>query len=61
MRKNLDLIVANEVGAPGVGFEHDTNAVTIYGDDGSVETVALATKIAVAHALLDCVVARLPV
>ena len=28
-RKHLDLIVANDVSAPGVGFEHDTNAVTI--------------------------------
>src|SRR3954467_1936788 len=26
-RKGADLIVANDVGAPGVGFEHDTNAV----------------------------------
>jgi phosphopantothenoylcysteine decarboxylase / phosphopantothenate---cysteine ligase len=25
-RKHLDLIVANDVSAPGVGFEHDTNA-----------------------------------
>ena len=25
-RKGLDLIVANDVAAPGVGFEHDTNA-----------------------------------
>ena len=26
-RKGIDLIVANDVSAPGVGFEHDTNAV----------------------------------
>ena len=28
-RKQLDLIVANDVSAPGVGFEHDTNEVVI--------------------------------
>src|SRR3954447_16548454 len=27
--KHIDLIVANDVSAPEVGFEHDTNAVTI--------------------------------
>ena len=27
--KRLDLIVANDVSAPGVGFGHDTNAVTL--------------------------------
>ena len=27
--KRLDLVVANDVSAPGVGFGHDTNAVTI--------------------------------
>jgi phosphopantothenoylcysteine decarboxylase/phosphopantothenate--cysteine ligase len=57
--KNLDLIVANDVGAAGVGFEHDTNAVTILGADGTRRTVALAAKRAVADAVLDEVVARL--
>src|SRR5436305_11491428 len=28
-RKGADLIVANDVSAPGAGFEHDTNAVVI--------------------------------
>ena len=27
--KNLDLIVANDVSAPSIGFAHDTNAVTL--------------------------------
>ena len=31
---DLDLIVANDVSAPGVGFDHDTNAVVILGADG---------------------------
>ena len=54
-RKQLDLIVANDVGAPGVGFEHDTNAVTIFGADGSEEVVALADKRRVAAAVLASV------
>jgi len=56
-RKNLDLIVANDVGAPDVGFEHDTNAVTILRADGSQRVVALASKHLVADAVLDEVVA----
>jgi phosphopantothenoylcysteine decarboxylase/phosphopantothenate--cysteine ligase len=55
--KGIDLIVANDVGAPGVGFDHDTNAVTILGADGSSRDVALQSKGAVAEAVLDAVVA----
>ncbi len=59
-RKNVDLIVANDVSAPGVGFEHDTNAVTIVGPQGLVINIPLSSKHEVARALLDAVVARLP-
>jgi phosphopantothenoylcysteine decarboxylase / phosphopantothenate---cysteine ligase len=55
-RKNLDLIVANDVSAPHVGFQHETNAVTILGNEGFVRTVALADKRSVARAILECVV-----
>jgi phosphopantothenoylcysteine decarboxylase/phosphopantothenate--cysteine ligase len=55
-RKRLDLIVANDVAAPGVGFEHDTNAVTIVAADGSEQTVGLSSKRAIADAVLDAVV-----
>ncbi|GAC1528929.1 MAG: bifunctional phosphopantothenoylcysteine decarboxylase/phosphopantothenate--cysteine ligase CoaBC [Acidimicrobiales bacterium] len=58
--KNLDLIVANDVGAPGAGFEHETNKVTLLDRDGAVETLPLLSKLAVAHAVLDAVVRRLP-
>jgi phosphopantothenoylcysteine decarboxylase/phosphopantothenate--cysteine ligase len=56
-RKRLDLIVANDVSAPGVGFEHETNAVTLLRSDGGRRTVPLATKREVARAILDEVVA----
>lgn len=52
-RKNLDLIVANDVSAPGVGFEHETNAVTILDRDGRSQTVALSDKREIARHVLD--------
>jgi phosphopantothenoylcysteine decarboxylase/phosphopantothenate--cysteine ligase len=54
-RKRLDLVVANDVSAPGVGFQHDTNAVTLLRADGSVHTVALTDKRSIAKAVLDTV------
>ncbi|MGA2522416.1 MAG: bifunctional phosphopantothenoylcysteine decarboxylase/phosphopantothenate--cysteine ligase CoaBC, partial [Acidimicrobiales bacterium] len=53
--KNLDLVVANDVSARGVGFDHDTNAVTIVGPGASRREVALTSKLQVAHAILDSV------
>ena len=37
--KNLDLMVANDVSAQDVGFDHDTNAVTILGSDDTCREV----------------------
>ncbi|MEY3266778.1 MAG: bifunctional phosphopantothenoylcysteine decarboxylase/phosphopantothenate--cysteine ligase CoaBC [Actinomycetota bacterium] len=54
-RKNLDLIVANDVAAPGVGFGHDTNAVTILTADGTTTEVGLVDKHSIATAVLDSV------
>jgi phosphopantothenoylcysteine decarboxylase/phosphopantothenate--cysteine ligase len=54
-RKNLDLIVANDVGAPGVGFQHDTNAVTILRAGGDAISISLTDKRAIARAVLDSV------
>jgi len=55
-RKRLDLIVANDVSAPGAGFEHDTNEVVILGE-GIEQNVSLTDKRAVAAAVFDAVVA----
>jgi phosphopantothenoylcysteine decarboxylase/phosphopantothenate--cysteine ligase len=52
LRKGIDLIVANDVSRADAGFEVDTNAVTLIGD-GPDETVALASKAAVAGIILD--------
>ena len=54
-RKNLDLIVANDVSAPDVGFQHDTNAVTLLRAGGHVTTVGLTDKRSVARAILESV------
>lgn len=54
-RKGIDLIVANDVSAPGVGFEHDTNAVIILGADGSALEIPLTDKRAIARSILNAV------
>ena len=56
VRKNLDMVVANDVSAPGVGFAHDTNAVSIFTVDGGCQNVPLADKNLIAGAVLDSVV-----
>jgi phosphopantothenoylcysteine decarboxylase/phosphopantothenate--cysteine ligase len=57
--KGVDLMVANDVSAPGVGFDHDTNAVTVLGADGDITEVPVTSKMMVADAVLDRVAALL--
>lgn len=56
--KGLDLIVANDVSAPGSGFGTDTNQVTLI-DRAGVEPLPLLPKSEVAERILDRVVALL--
>ena len=56
--KGIDLIVANDVTAPGAGFEHDTNQVVILDADGTEREVPLADKRAVARAVFTAVLDR---
>jgi phosphopantothenoylcysteine decarboxylase/phosphopantothenate--cysteine ligase len=56
-RKNLDWIVLNNPTEQGAGFGPDTNRVTLLGADGSVESLPLLPKRAVADAILDRVCA----
>jgi phosphopantothenoylcysteine decarboxylase/phosphopantothenate--cysteine ligase len=58
-RKGVDLLVVNDVSAPGAGFDHDTNAVVILDADGSSNEIPLTSKDAVAEAVLDRVSAHL--
>jgi phosphopantothenoylcysteine decarboxylase/phosphopantothenate--cysteine ligase len=55
-RKNLDLMVANDVSQPGAGFDADTNLVKILDAKGGVEELPLLPKAAVADRILDRVV-----
>ena len=56
--KGIDLIVANDVTAPGAGFEHDTNDVVIIDADGTEREVPLADKRAIARAVFDAITQR---
>ena len=55
--KRLDMIVANDVTAPGVGFEVETNRVTIF-DAHSAEQLPLMSKHDVAERILERLEAR---
>jgi phosphopantothenoylcysteine decarboxylase/phosphopantothenate--cysteine ligase len=59
-RKGLDLIVANDVAKPGIGFESDQNAVTVLGPDGEVASLEVASKHVIASRLMDLFAGRLP-
>jgi phosphopantothenoylcysteine decarboxylase/phosphopantothenate--cysteine ligase len=57
-RKGVDLLVVNDVSAPGAGFDHDTNAVVIIEAGGATTEIPLTSKDAVANAVLDRVIAH---
>jgi phosphopantothenoylcysteine decarboxylase/phosphopantothenate--cysteine ligase len=50
--KRVDLVVANDVSAPGAGFDVTTNQVTLVAPDGDVALPVMA-KTDVASAVLD--------
>jgi phosphopantothenoylcysteine decarboxylase/phosphopantothenate--cysteine ligase len=53
IKKNLDLIIANDVCMEGAGFECDTNIVKILDSQGNVEELPLMSKIEVAQKIFD--------
>ena len=55
-KKNLDLIVANDITSTDSGFGVDTNKVTIIDKKGKAENLPLLTKREVAEKILDKVV-----
>ena len=55
-KKGLNFIVANDVSAPDAGFGVDTNRVTLFGADGTVETLPLLSKTEVAEQVVQRVV-----
>ena len=56
LRKNCDLIVANDILAEGAGFQSDTNIVTLLDRDGTCKQLPRSSKRDVADAILTKVV-----
>jgi phosphopantothenoylcysteine decarboxylase / phosphopantothenate---cysteine ligase len=52
LKKNADMIVANNVKAEGAGFDAETNIVTIFKRDGTSEHLPLMSKKEVAKKIL---------
>jgi phosphopantothenoylcysteine decarboxylase/phosphopantothenate--cysteine ligase len=52
-KKNLDLIVANDVSRKEVGFQSDSNQVKLIGVDGKASELPLLSKSVLAHRVLD--------
>lgn len=52
-KKNLDMIVANDLGQEGAGFAVDTNIVQLFYKDGQAEELPRMSKYDLAHLLLN--------
>ncbi len=52
-KKNLDLIVANDVSRKEIGFQSDSNQVKLIGPDGKVSELPFLPKRILAHRVLD--------
>ena len=57
-KKNLDLIVANNLRTKGAGFGTDTNVVTLI-DGAGVRELPVMSKLAVAHRVLDEIISHI--
>lgn len=57
--KRVDLLVVNDVAAPGAGFAHETNEVVLLDRDEVAERITLRSKEAVALEILARVAAML--
>lgn len=51
-KKNLDMIVANDVSKPGAGFNINTNIASLIFPDGTVEELGLMSKEDLAHIII---------
>ena len=59
-KKNVDLIVANDVSQEGAGFGTDTNIVWLIDASGQTRKLPLMSKPGVAHVILDKVKSLMP-
>lgn len=60
-RKNLDLIVANDVSQEGTGFHHDTNQVMVIHQNGEIIELPLAKKEVIAEEIIRQIAAMVTV
>ncbi|MFD0680466.1 MULTISPECIES: bifunctional phosphopantothenoylcysteine decarboxylase/phosphopantothenate--cysteine ligase CoaBC [unclassified Paenibacillus] len=58
LKKNCDLLVANDVTQEGAGFGTDTNVVRLYDKNGLVKSLPIMTKQGVARELLTLIAER---
>ncbi len=59
-KKNLDMLVANDVTLSGAGFESDTNIIKILTKDGAVEELPQMSKADLGRVILDRILAQKP-
>ena len=57
-KKNLDMLVANDVTLSGAGFEADTNIVKILTPDGAIEELPQMSKQELGRLILDRILVR---
>jgi phosphopantothenoylcysteine decarboxylase / phosphopantothenate---cysteine ligase len=60
IKKNLDMLVANDVTMNGAGFESDTNIIKILTRDGAIEELPQMSKSNLGQVILDRILAKRP-
>ena len=58
-RKNLDMLVANDVAMPGAGFNVNTNIAALLYRDGHMEQYPKMTKEELGHIIIEKIAERL--
>lgn len=53
IRKNADVIIANDITAEGAGFDSDTNIITVIKRDGTIKAYPKMSKLDLADVILD--------
>ena len=59
-KKHFDAIVLNSLQDPGAGFAHETNKVTLFDKEGTIEAYELKSKEAVARDIANFILQRIP-
>ena len=59
-KKHFDAIVLNSLQDPGAGFAHETNKVTLFDREGTIEAYELKSKEAVARDIANFIFQRIP-